>query len=61
MITLAESSMPYDEGEEHHQEQTPNLERCILLFIISLLDFLVRGWEYESPLVCALAVTALQP
>lgn len=29
---------------------TPELERGILFFIISLLDHVVRGWEYESPI-----------
>ena len=40
---------------------TPELERGILFFIILLLDHVVRGWEYESPMICALAAIAVQP
>ncbi|THV80043.1 hypothetical protein D6D27_08852 [Aureobasidium pullulans] len=62
LVAVAKST-PY-EDESHQSEDMPpmqELERGILFFIISLLDYVVQGWEYESPLVCALAVIAVRP
>jgi hypothetical protein len=62
LVTVAES--PSYEEESHRSEEPASiteLERGVLFFIISLLDYVVRGWEYESPLICALAVIAVQP
>ncbi|KAI4749955.1 hypothetical protein E4T51_16663 [Aureobasidium sp. EXF-12344] len=57
----------YEEEEDDRRRSggdstaTPELERGILFFIISLLDHVVRGWEYESPMICALAAIAVRP
>jgi hypothetical protein len=62
LVAVAESSSYEDESQQ--SEDLPpilELERGILFFIISLLDYVVQGWEYESPLVCALAVIAVRP
>ncbi|THV64024.1 hypothetical protein D6D28_10221 [Aureobasidium pullulans] len=75
LIAVAEDPSYEEEDEEEEEEEeeddrrrssrdptaTPELERGILFFIISLLDHVVRGWEYESPMICALAVIAVQP
>jgi len=62
LVTVAES--PSYEEESYRSEDPASiteLERGVLFFTISLLDYVVRGWEYESPLICALAVIAVQP
>lgn len=56
-----DASYEEDVRRSEDSPSTPELERGVLFFIISLLDHIVRDWEYESPLVCALAIIAVQP
>uniref|UniRef100_A0A7N2N6W0 DNA 3'-5' helicase n=1 Tax=Quercus lobata TaxID=97700 RepID=A0A7N2N6W0_QUELO len=66
LMAVAEDPSYEEEGDDRRPSgrdstATPELERGILFFIISLLDHVVRGWEYESPMICALAAIAVQP
>lgn len=60
-MTVAED-VSYEEEARRSEGSVsrPELKRGILVFIILLLDHPVRRWEYESPLICALAMIAVQ-